>query len=563
MTLPFPIAASQVDAKSPVDDDLMEAIKADLDYLDTQLNLGKSIDYQFKLNGILAVLPTNKYRRIDGAFITNDVTLVSSRVYLEKPGTSGTLEIDIKKVSVPNTPITAVARLFSSSIDSIARAGAGDSTQSVSRVAAQISTQSISLWKAALNITSIVPLGNNLFRYNFSSAPDSDWIAGEDSVTFASCTDSNNDGTFAIVRVNDDGGANVVVENALGVAQSGTAGTGSLEAWSYNFTNPVSSQYVAGEQALFASHSDAANDGLKTVYSINEGGNNIIVKSATGVAQGGAAGNANVQRWAFTFSSAASSDYSVGEKAETSGHTSAANDGQFTIVAVNSGGNNVVLYNPAGVSQGGVAGTVNTLRWIYSFATDPSSGISANDRVLVADTSDADNSGFFEVVQVNRLTSDNVVIYNVSGAAQGGSFGTLESTKTKISFADDQSALYTTASYIEVFGSTEAGLDDAWLLVLEVNRGGGSNYNVVVDCDTAIEQVGPGGRIIYEGKSIFSTRPSLTLPTSITDATDRHGQIATNGVLNAEADVAANDRLTMDIISIPAGEPENLIVSII
>ena len=40
MALPYPIAPSQTDARSPVDDNLMDSIRLDLDYLDAVATQG-------------------------------------------------------------------------------------------------------------------------------------------------------------------------------------------------------------------------------------------------------------------------------------------------------------------------------------------------------------------------------------------------------------------------------------------------------------------------------------------------------------------------------------------
>jgi hypothetical protein len=562
MALPFPISPSQTDAKSPVDEQLMDDIRLNLDYLETQSSLSKSFDYQFKLNGRLDALPLAKRKRIDGVLISQAATFLSAKLYLEKPGTSGTLEADVRKISVPNTPISGVSRIFSSSINTIARAGSALSTQSITRATAQIATQSVSQWKSSISISSIVFLGGGFMRYNLATAPDSDWKPG-DSITISSATSGVNNGTFLIARVNDDAYPSIVVVNSSGVNQSGAAGNIRLNAWLYSYTNPVAAQFAAGEFGFFSSHADAGNNGALLIYAINQGGNNIVVKNASGVANGAAAGFADTQRWIYALSSAAPADYVALEKAFLSGHASGGNNGSFPITAVNSGGNNVVVYNPSGVVQGGSGGTVDTLRWVYFFSSDPSAGVSALDRIKMAGATTSANNGIFSVVQVNRSTPDNVVVYNESGAAQGGSGGTAETTKTLVKFASDQSAVYSTASIVEIFGSALGAIDDESFPVLQVNRGGGANYNIVIDAPNAAEQVGAGGRVIFEEKSIFSTKPSITLNSAVENSTNRHAQISTNAVLNAEAVVATGQRMAMYITKIPVGAAETAVLSLI
>ena len=48
MPLPYPISASQTDAQSPVDDNLMDSIRLDLDYL-SSLFSGGNYDMSFGL----------------------------------------------------------------------------------------------------------------------------------------------------------------------------------------------------------------------------------------------------------------------------------------------------------------------------------------------------------------------------------------------------------------------------------------------------------------------------------------------------------------------------------
>jgi len=562
MALPYPIAASQVDAKSPVDEQLMESIKLDLEYLDTQLGLSASFDYQFKVNGNLALLSTKKRKRLDGVLLSQAATFQVSKLYLEKPGVTGTLEMDARRIAVPNTPITGIEKLFLSSINTIARAGSPLATQSVTRSTAQITTQGVAQWKSSVNISSIVPMGSDLVRYNLSSSLDSDWIVG-DSINISGCTNAANDGTFTIVRINDDGAPSIVVTNGSGVAQSGGGGDVRLNAWAYLYVNPVSTQFAAGEYALFSSHADAGNNGSLYIYAVNNSGNNIIVKNSAGVENAAIGGTADVQRWLYSLLSAAPSDYVVGESAFFSAHSSGGNDGSLPVRALNFGGNNIVVYNPSGDVQGGVAGSIETLRWVYFFSVDPSANVAVNDRVRARSTSSAGNTGIFTVVQVNRSTSDNVVVYNPSGVAQGGAAGTLENTKTKIKFSSNQSAIYNTDSYIECTGTIQQVIDDENLKVVEVNRGGGANYNVVVDAENAIEQAGAGGRVIIEEKSIFSTRPSLALSTEFTNATNRNLQVATNGVFNAYATVPSGTRVAAYILQIPTGAPANAVLALL
>jgi hypothetical protein len=556
------ILSTEIDAESPIDDNLMSKIKGNFDDHESRLQTVKAFPLEWKINTILTTIATSngKIKRLDGLRQLSTQTMSLCQLALEKPGTSGTLDIDIRKYRQVSIPIQSVLSVFSANINSISQIAPATATQSISRVTAQISTQSITLFKSPLNVSSIILLGNNLVRYNLSGTVDADWIAG-DSVLFASCSNAANNGTFTIVRSNDDGGNNLIITNASGVAQTTAAGNASLRAYSYNFTNPVSSEFVAGEIATMASHTAGASDGAKTIYAINQGGNNIIVKDAAGVAQGSAAGNVNVNRWVFSFSASAPSDFVVGEKARTASHTSGANNGDFTITGVNQGGNNIVVYNAAGVAQGAAAGTVNTCRWVYALASSPVSSFTIGQNVIFAGATDSADNGVFVVKQINRSGTDNLVVYNTAGVAQAGAAGTATHSNFILNFSSDQSGIFSTDSNIEVIGTVGA-LDDGFFDVLEINRGGGANYNVVVNNSAGAVQASAAGRIVTTSKSIFSTRPKITWSNNYLTTENVAAVFSTEAQITS-ADVTNKICLALDIISIPSGVPENLTVQLV
>lgn len=571
MALPFPIAASQTDAQSPVDDNLMDSIRLDLGYLDTAITGVQSFDYQFKMNGPLSALTPafGMYKRLDGALVAKQQTIQVVRLYAEVPGTTGTLEIDVRKYRATATPITAIAKQYTAGINSISQIAPAIATQSISRSTAQISTQSISLYRPVVNISSITNIGSNLSRINLATAIDSAWVAG-DVVTVAGATAGANNGLFQIVRINDDGLNNIVVTNGGAVDQNSASGTVQLMAFSYNFTNPVSTQFVAGEAAVFAGHTTAGNNGTLNIFAINQSGNNIIVKNNLGAVQAGVAGTADVCRWVYTYSASVPTDFVVGERAQMASHTNAANNGSFVIVAVNSSGNNIVVINNSGVAQGAAAGNANTLRWVYALPTDPSSQFIVGQNCVTSGTTSGANSGTFAVVQINRLATNNIVIFNASGVAQAGAAGTLAHERTIISFASDQSAIYTTASNIEVIGTTSTA-NQGYFNVLEVNRGGGSNFNVVVINTASVAQANPVGRIAIESKSIFATRPTLVYPSGSFSNTYNNGFLrfvtASGAAFNAEATISAADVINgvvlgFDIVRIPSGAIADIVVQI-
>ncbi len=571
MALPVIISPSQVDAKSPVDDDLMDGIRVDLNDLDSRFAGVKTFPYEFKVNGPLAFLVPSYgiYKRLDGALVPTAQTLTFARMYCEVPGVSGNLIADVRKYRKTNTAITAISKQFSSSINSITQIAPALATQSISRATAQIATQSISRWKSTINISSIILLGNNLVRYNLAAALDSDWKQG-DSITFASASSGVNNGNFTIVRVNDDELNNIVVTNASGVAQTGAAGNVALNAWAYNFTNPVNAQFVAGESATFAAHTSGGNNGTFTIYALNAGGNNIIVKNVNGVAQASAVGTTDVNRWAYTYSASVASDFAVGEFARMAGHSTGANNGDFRITGVNVSGNNIVVFNAAGVVQGAAAGTANTTRWIYALASDPTSQYSLAQRAVISGATNPANNGTFSVVQINRLGTNNLVVVNTAGVTQAGAAGTLDHERTIISFSSDQSAIYTTESNIEIGGTLPSAGNLGQFDVVEVNRGGGANYNVVVNNASSVAQASPAGRVLIESKSILTSFLTLNFPAVSTENTNNNSflQAVSTSSLNANAVISAGDvsngvLLSLDIRSIPSGPIADVVVQIV
>lgn len=562
MTLPYPISSTQTDALSPVDDNLMDSIRLDLDYLDGSISSSVAA-FTFNVNGALSVLRGN-YLPQDSAVVASAFTPVRARAVIKRGGTSGSLTFDIRKLVASKTPIIEIAHQHDAATQSISNIAPALATQSIARVTPQISTQSISHAESTLSTQSVISLGGNRWRYNFSGSVLGSRYAVGKSVTFASHSSGGNDGTFAIVAVNDSGHPSIVVSNTAGVAQTGAAGTAQLKLMSYNYTNPVSTEFVAGESAVFATHTTGANNGTFEIFAINASGNNILVYNSTGATQAGVAGTADVSRWKYAFSGAASTtDFIVGEKLKASSHTSGANDGNFIITAVNSGGNNLVAYNTAGVAQGGVAGVVNTNRWIYALGASPAANITAGDSVSMESHTTAANNGIFVVKEVNRSASNNTVIYNVSGVAQAGAVGNTRTVLKLIKFTADQSAVYSTLSYIEMDGcavTTYNKLETKQMYrVVQVNRGGGSNFNVVIDAQNGQAQVSPAGYIQLEAKSIFSAANSIASDLTADKVNQMLNSVFTN-VTGVE--VAAQTPIALYLTSIPSGSPEDLTVNL-
>ena len=514
MTLPFPISPSQTDAKSPVDDNLMDSVREDLDYLDDAIVSSGNPNHVWNINGPMSNLYGGIGKRLDMQFLYNAFQFSKCRM-AQRIGGSGTTEIDIRYHTRPNTPITEIRALYNATTTGVSRVAPALATQSISKATPQISTQSITRAKSALNVTSIINVGTNLWRYNLSAAPDSDYRVGY-SVVFASCTSAGNNGTFVIQEVNQDGHPSVVISNASGVAQTSAAGNMELQLFSYNQTNPVNS-YFEGN-GIFASHTTGANNGTLPIHAINQGGNNIWVANASGATQGAAAGTCDSDKWSFNYAAPVSTtDFAVGEYAHFTGHSNAANNSDQPIIAINAGGNNLIIRHSAGVVQAGAAGQVDTFRWKYTSATNPAANVSIGDTVICSNHTSSDNDGVFVVKGVNRDTNDNIIVYNFDGAPQVGSSGVVVSAKRAVKFASDQSAIYTTDSYIDIDNCPDLNYNDVLATlpfqVLEVNRGGGSNYNVIISTTNGDDVLSPAGRVTIEAKSIFDVRPSMTTTT--------------------------------------------------
>lgn len=560
MALPYPINATQTDAKSPVDDNLMDSIRLDLDYLDSLFS-GGEYTFSFGLDGDLGYASAFK-RAVDTVPLYKSYQPNTCRFGLRKSGLGGQLQIDIRKHANVNIPITGIEHQYDQITQSITNIAPAHATQSISLVTPAINTQSITYAKSAINVQSIILVPNGKVRYNLASAPDADWAIG-DSVTFASCTNALNNGTFTIVEINQSGFPSVTVTNASAVAQTSPAGNAQLMLMSYNFTNPVNAQFVAGEQAVFATHTSANNNGTLTIYKVNEGGNNLWVKKSNGVTQAGVAGTASVGRWVYTYTLPVTTpDFTVAESAKMAGHTNALNNGNFRITAINSGGNNLVVYNPAGVAQGGAGGTANTNRWVYSQPVDPSTQFISGQYAQMENHTTSANNGKLLVVQVNRSALNNLVVYNEAGVTQAGIAGNTRHTRKLIKFSSDQSANFTTLSFVEIVDTPDFLYQKqdgrSPYSVLEINRGGGSNYNIVIDLFGGTSQSSPAGYVQTEMKSIFNAPP--VLQNSLTGLS-QNDWLATSTTNFISQTFPAGTVLGLYILQMPTGNPIDLKVT--
>lgn len=566
MSLPYPLSPAQTDAKSPVDDNLMDSMRLNLEYLDTIATQGGVPVYVWNVNGKLNYLSGRIAKRVDMQFLHVQQTFNRVRIAQEMSGNSGVTEIDIRYHSSPKTPIIGIDNQFSDSTTSIAQLGAAISTQAITAATAPVATQSISRAKASRSIQSIINVGASLWRYNLNTAPDSDYKVG-DSVLIAGATTPANNGTFTIVEVNQSGGNNIVISNGAGAAQTLPAGTLDLQLWSYNLVNPANASYVAGETVVLAGHTDANNNGNKTIYAINQGGNNIWIKGATMVAQAGVAGTVACTRWVYTFGAPVPSRYVVGEKARFAAHSLGGNNGDFTVVAINN--QTLTVSNVSGAAQGAAAGNASTLRWKYSFAGDPSINVSVGHSLVMAGHSSGGNNGIFTVVDLNDTTPNNIIVYNPNGVLQAGAAGTVISTRKLIKFAADQSLIYSAVapSYVELKDCPDGvyNMNNYTLpyKVLEVNRGSGANYNIVIEVPTGSTQSSPAGFVAIEARSIFTmvdgSKPQVS---SDMIGLTPHGILAAtySGASIISTPIPAQTYMGLYVLQVQGGSPENLSV---
>jgi len=226
MALPFPISPSQTDAKSPIDQALMDAIRNDLDYLDSQIGAGGGGGgaTTFRVNGPLQalkpLLPLGYGKKMDGALVPQATVFSRARLSILRGGSSGALEVDVLRHIAVNHPITQITAQYQGATQSIGRLGSALNTQSVSGATPDISTQLINFAKASVNIRSIINIGGDRWLYTFTGSTllDADYEIG-DYIQFASATNAANNGEFQILQVNYDGLPSVVISNPSGVEQ--------------------------------------------------------------------------------------------------------------------------------------------------------------------------------------------------------------------------------------------------------------------------------------------------------------------------------------------------------
>jgi len=101
------------------------------------------------------------------------------------------------------------------------------------------------------------------------------------------------------------------------------------------------------------------------------------------------------------------------------------------------------------------------------------------------------------------------LVLDLNGVAQAGVQGSVNSELKIVSFAADQSSVFNTDSYFQMSGCPDGTFNKNDIKfpysVIEVNRGGGANFNVVIKEIDGVPHLSPAGFVIMSAKSIFTT----------------------------------------------------------
>ena len=574
MALPFPIAAAQTDAKSPIDQQLMDAIRLNQEYLDSQIggaSAGGIINFRVNgyLNRIKALLAQGAGKHLDCGIISNNVTLTAAKLYLENAGTSGALEVDVLRHKEVQHGIDSIEAQYTASTQAVGRVGSSLNTQAISRATPNINTQSITYAKPALSISSIIAIPPEeygglsdywLITFTGATLLDSDYETG-DYVVISGATAGGNNVTKGIERVNYDGLPSIVINNNTGVEQLAPAGSADLKCHEFTYLASVDPNFTVGEILIQTGH--GFTGGAMTIFKTNQAGNNIWLKHLDIINTGVPAGSVQCGRYVYSYAAPVdATQYIVGEKANFSGHTSGSSNGQFEIITVNDGGNNLKVFNIGGLVQAGVAGIADTLRWVYSMPTDPTTSVTIGDSFKFSGHTSAANDGTFEIKLVNRFAVNNLEIYNPSGVTQGAAAGSVESNLKIIKFRADYSSIYTAGtSKAALEGVVITDTDKKEYDIVEVNRGGFSNYNIVIEAESVLIEAGSKGRVAREVRTIFIDRPRLEIDNTNNTSTARFLQKDLSATLEASA-IDADTILSMDILEVPEGLPSTMVLSL-
>jgi len=268
-------------------------------------------------------------------------------------------------------------------------------------------------------------LNLQMFEYVFTNPIDVQGFKIGEIARFASHANGNNNGDLEIIRLND-GGNNLIVYNNTAGADADGAPSGTCDSLRmvYTFAAPVDdTAYIIGEFAFFTGHTSGNNNGDFEVREVNEAGNNLIVtNSNTLTVQGGSGGTANCPRWIYAVNTDPTPDIDVGDNVVFSGMSSGANDGQFEVKELNRFAlNNIIVYNTAGVTQGGAAGQVESERVVVGFDVDHSADYDiTRSFALLKGFVNGGNNGSFEVVETNRGggAATNIVVLNTAAVEE-------------------------------------------------------------------------------------------------------------------------------------------------
>ncbi len=527
MALIPPIEENQTDAKSPIDQSLMDGIRENLERIDdkaTEALNSAGGNISFKVNGKLSQLDLvgapETGEKLDGAFITSQRVITKARAYIKEQGAGGNFSFDINRRKVINYGIDSIEDLFSANIQQVARASVDLNTQSIDRATADFSTQSIGYLEAAISINSIVNITGTQWRVNLigSGTLDTSLYEVGDYVEIENTTSNLNDGVFQILEVNRDNAYNLVLDMPSATAQLAPNGELTLIAVSYNLASIAPSEaFEAGETATMVNHNDISNDGDFDIWATNYNGNNIIIKKSTAlVPQGVVAGQVQTNRYKYNFLAPVNQEaFSIGEVVNLSSHTDPLNNGNFEIKAVNFNGDNLVIYNFSGVLQAVPSGAARTFRFIYLLNIDPSGIVEVGDSIDISGCTDPLNDGTFNIVALNFNLTDSFVIYNSAGVDQALPSGVATKTEKVINLYNDPEPFFlANQSKVEILG-TDSGTNDGVFLVKDVNRSGVSPFNLIVDIAVGAAQALPSGQGISEISSIFTEVINFTVDSDL------------------------------------------------
>ena len=128
-----PITNAEVDAESPLDDNLFAKIQQNFADHEARIQVIKGFPLEWRVNGMLNNLNYSVNKRLDGNRIVATQTMTAVNVLLDRPGIEGTLEIDIRKYRSVSTGILSILSMFSGSLSSVANVAPALATQSITR----------------------------------------------------------------------------------------------------------------------------------------------------------------------------------------------------------------------------------------------------------------------------------------------------------------------------------------------------------------------------------------------------------------------------------------------